>query len=253
MKDAELHRVRDTHQSLYEKYSSSLFMILNIPHFSKIQEAYERMSYCYKYWYSKFLPRHKDSKILDIGCGMGHFIYFLKKMGYTNYLGIDISPEQVAFVKKFITDKVLLIDASTFLNNLENEYDVIVMNDVLEHIPKSDIINFLSLVRKALKDDGIVFIKTVNAANPFNFRGRYIDFTHEIAFTEHSLVQVLKIAGFRVIALFGDECPRPGLKGTLDRFAKKIFFLIMRKLFQLQEINPPNILDKNIIAIASKA
>jgi len=243
----------DEYREAYEKYFSSYFGMVNLPSFSKIQEIYERTAYCYEYWYSRFLPIDKKSKILDIGCGMGHFLYFLKKMKYENHLGIDISPEQVAFVKKFVTDKVLLADAFEFLKDVENEYDLIVLNDILEHIPKSRIIDFLMLIRKALKDNGVVFIKTVNAANPFNLRGRYIDFTHEIAFTEHSLMQVLRIAGFRVVALYGDECPRPGLKGIADRFAKKIFFLIMRKLFQLQEIIPPMILDKNIIAVATKA
>ena len=253
MKDSEWREMQDYRENIYKKYLSSQYLMVNIHILQKIRDAYERMSYCYEYWYSKFLPINKNSKILDIGCGMGHFIHFLKKKGFTNYLGIDISPEQVEFVKKFVTDKVLLADAFKFLKDVENEYDVIVMNDVLEHIPKSHIVNLLMLVRKALKGNGVVFIKTVNAANPFNLRGRYIDFTHEVAFTEHSLVQVLKMAGFRVIALFGNECPRPGLKGVLDRFVKKVFFLIMRKLFQLQGIVPPNILDKDIIAIAAKA
>ncbi|MCC6019383.1 MAG: class I SAM-dependent methyltransferase [Candidatus Verstraetearchaeota archaeon] len=217
-----------------------------------IKKNFEEMRHCYRHWYFKYLPREKDARILDVGCGMGHFLYFLINEGYNNVYGIDISPEEVSFVKKFVTSNVMLIDAFRFLSQRENEFDVIVLNDIIEHFPKNQIVPFLTLVHKALKRGGKCFIKTVNAANPFNLRGRYIDFTHEIAFTERSLLQVLRASGFKVLAMFGDDCPAPGLRGRLQGFAKKIFFLMLRKLFLLQGIPPPAILDRNIIAIAVK-
>jgi hypothetical protein len=48
-----------------------------------------------------------------------------------------------------------------------------------------------------LKPGGKVFIKTPNMENPFNLRSRYMDFSHEVGFTEHSLYEVLSTAGFR--------------------------------------------------------
>lgn len=241
-------------KTLYEKYFSSHFLSINRPLYGRMsfKDYFEELSRCYKYWYGRFLPADKKASILDVGCGMGHFLYFLVKEGYENILGIDISPEQISFVRKYVTDKVLLCDAMKFLEEVETKFDLIVLNDVLEHMLKHNIPRFLTLAHKALSEDGKIFIKTVNASNPFNFRGRYIDFTHEVAFTEHSLVQVLKVAGFEVISVFGDECPATGLRSSLNNFAKKIFFLLMRKAFCLQGIPPPRILDKNLIAIAAK-
>lgn len=78
-------------EQIYDKYITT--------HFGTIheKEAGEFETY-YKYFkknYLKHLPESKESKILDIGCGMGHFLYFLEKEGYKNYLGIDISKENI--------------------------------------------------------------------------------------------------------------------------------------------------------------
>lgn len=237
--------------SLYEKYFSHHFIFANLKEVSLVKQ-YREMARCYKLWYGPFLPKDKSARILDIGCGMGHFLYFLKKEGYSNILGIDISKEQVYFVKKYITENVIEADAFDFLANNQSKFDVIVLNDFLEHIPKANILYFLSLVYRALKEDGRIFIKTVNAANPFNLRGRYMDFTHEVAFTEQSLTQVLRASGFKIVAMFGDHCPGRGVKNRLNSIVRRIFLYMLKRIFILQGIPPPNILEKNIIVIASK-
>ncbi|MDE7131171.1 MAG: hypothetical protein K2O65_05170, partial [Lachnospiraceae bacterium] len=46
--------------------------------------------------------------------------------------------------------------------------------------------------------DGVLVIKTVNAANPFLApAGRYMDFTHETIYDEFSIKDILLIAGFK--------------------------------------------------------
>jgi len=123
---------------------------------------------------------------------MGHFLYFLNKMGYSNFIGIDISPQQVAFVRKYITNNVILADGFDFLKEAirrREHFDIIVLNDVIEHIPKVKILELLKLILNTLKPGGKVFIKTGNMWNPFNLGIRYIDFTHETGFTEDSLYQ----------------------------------------------------------------
>jgi len=179
---------------IYERYLGSLFIRLNIPS----REAFEYMAQCYLDWYGPYLTKNKDARILDFGCGMGHFLYFLKKMSYSNFIGIDISPQQVDFVRKYITNNVILADGFDFLKESLRKgdyFDIIVLNDVIEHIPKVKIPELLQLMFNVLKPGGKVFIKTDNMGNPYNLRSRYMDFTHEIGFTEHSLYEVLYMAG----------------------------------------------------------
>ena len=52
---------------------------------------------------------------------MGHFLYFLKKMGYSNFIGIDISSQQVDFVREYITNNVILADGFDFLKETLRE------------------------------------------------------------------------------------------------------------------------------------
>ena len=40
--------------------------------------------------YLKFLPVDKTARILDIGCGIGHFLAYVKSKNYNNFLGVDI-------------------------------------------------------------------------------------------------------------------------------------------------------------------
>jgi 2-polyprenyl-3-methyl-5-hydroxy-6-metoxy-1,4-benzoquinol methylase len=120
---------------IYERYLELHFIRLNIPS----KEAFEYMARCYLNWYDPYLPKNKDARILDFGCGMGHFLFSLNKMGYNNFVGIDISPQQVAFVRKYITNNVILADGFDFLKEAirrRDYFDIIVLNDVIEHIPK---------------------------------------------------------------------------------------------------------------------
>jgi len=236
---------------IYERYLESVFIRLNIPS----REAFEYMAQCYLDWYGPYL-KNKDARILDFGCGMGHFLYFLKKMSYSNFIGIDISPQQVDFVRKYITNNVILADGFDFLKESLRKgdyFDIIVLNDVIEHIPKVKIPELLKLMFNVLKPGGKVFIKTDNMGNPFNLRTRYMDFTHEIGFTEHSLYEVLYMAGFRKIRVFGtrEPCGR-GIKVWIMRLMNSSFHVFLRSLFRVLLIPPPEILDKNIIAIGEK-
>jgi hypothetical protein len=89
--------------------------------------------------------------------------------------------------------------------------------------------------------------------NPFSLRVRYMDFTHEIGFTEHSLYEVLYMAGFRKIRVFGarEPCGR-GIKAGIMKLMNSSFHIFLRSLFRVLLIPPPKILDKNIIAIGEK-
>ena len=229
--------------NFFEEYFDSIFSHSNV--FSK--KEYEEHFLDYEINYGKFLPKDKDAKILDIGCGAGHFLYFLNKKGYENFQGIDISSQQVDFCKKNISEQVEKADIHDFLENKDNLYDAIAANDLLEHIPKDKTIRFLILANKALKANGVFLIKTPNLGNPFAIFSRYKDFTHTIGFTEKSLYQILWVAGFRNIQI---------LPFQERGFARKAFVglihFFLRKLFWYQGFVAPGILSPVLVAVAKK-
>jgi 2-polyprenyl-3-methyl-5-hydroxy-6-metoxy-1,4-benzoquinol methylase len=70
-----------------------------------IEELSPRMPYTRKVIREHF-PMDRSARILDLGCGHGAFIYFLREAGYTNVVGVDKSPEQVAEAKRLGIDGV---------------------------------------------------------------------------------------------------------------------------------------------------
>ena len=228
---------------LFREYFDSIFGRSNI--FSK--EEYEQHRINHEMNYGKFLPSDRNSRILDIGCGAGHFLYFLKKKGFDNFLGIDISQQQVDFCRKNVSEQVERADALEFLKDRSKSYGMIVANDVLEHIPKDKVIPFLSLIYNALKSSGIFLMKVPNLGNPFAIRLRYVDFTHAVGFTEKSLYQVLWIAGFRNIQIL--PLQEKGFKRRI--FAGTIRFCL-GKLMWHQGFVAPRILTPLLVGVARK-
>lgn len=176
------------------------------------------------------LPKVKSAKILDIGSGAGHFLKFIDEYGYENYIGVDVSREQIDFCRKNVTKKALLIkDLSTYLQNNKNTFDFILMNDVIEHLEKEEIIDTLLLVFDALKRNSSVLIKTENLKNRWGSAVRYMDFTHTVGFTEESIRQVLLISGFKKINIRTEIHPAHDIKSIM-RLLLKFFFEFFYRL-----------------------
>jgi 2-polyprenyl-3-methyl-5-hydroxy-6-metoxy-1,4-benzoquinol methylase len=224
-------------------------------HFAKMnspsKEAFESIARHYLEWYGGFLPPDKNAKILDVGCGMGHFLYFLEAEGYKNYCGIDSSAEQVQFVRKNLTSRVIVADIFDYLN-ASGSFEVIVANDVLEHIPKDRTLELLTLAHDSLERGGFLFIKTPNMSNPFSMRFRYIDFTHEVGFTEESLRQVLRASGFQEIQIKGGSYVVQSFKSRLGKLGEQIAHKMLKQSFILQGYGLPGILDAHLIAVSER-
>lgn len=233
----------------FDEYMDSIFSL----GVKLTPEEFERGAADYEAMYGRFLPASMDAAILDAGSGAGHFLYFLKKKGYSNFTGIDMSPQQVDFCKKNISEKVILADAFNYLGDKSGTFDLISLNDVLEHIPKDNVIPLLSLLRASLKVGGKLILKTPNLGNFFSVYTRYKDFTHEAGFTERSLRQVLWLAGFREMEVFGPEVLYAGgLKGGLQRTAVSFIRFLLQKSFWYQGYVAPEILTPLLAAAAVK-
>ena len=241
--------MKEIREKLFDEYFSSIFSHSNV--FSK--KEYNNAFLQFELNYGNYIPLQKDAKILDIGCGTGHFLYYLEKKGYNNFLGIDISPQQINFCRKNVSKHVEIADAFEFLKDKKNIYDAIVANDLLEHIPKGEIIKFLKLTNEALKSEGVFCMKTPNMGNPFTIYLRYKDFTHEAGFTDMSLYQVLWTAGFQDIQILPYKIYiHRSLKSFIGLKLAKIISFIIIKLFQIQGFVAPKILTPLLTGVARK-
>lgn len=209
--------------SIKEGYMT-YFVELNEP----TKEKYKIAAASYKSNFKNFFSSDKNSKILDIGCGMGHFLYYLKNEGYTNFKGINIGKSQISFCKKYIDDNVEEADVFEYLKHNNHKYDVIVMNDVLEHIAKVNVVELMKNMHNALKQDGKVIIKTPNMSNPFGLVSRYQDFTHETGYNEYSLMYIINASGFKKISLYPEFYGKLGFSRRIMNFIRSFIYQIFR-------------------------
>jgi 2-polyprenyl-3-methyl-5-hydroxy-6-metoxy-1,4-benzoquinol methylase len=103
------------------------------------------------------VPFIKDGKILDIGCGSGGFLNWMKSYGWHTY-GCDINDTAC--------ERARTRGLDIFWGQLEEAkypdkfFDVITMNDVLEHIPSPS--RVLCECYRILKEDGLLIVNLPN-------------------------------------------------------------------------------------------
>jgi SAM-dependent methyltransferase len=162
----------------------------------------------YYRWYTKnWLPESPLAPALDIGCGSGQFLYFLRGQGYRDVTGIDLDRDQVAIGQALGLD-TRLADAREFLAASEQSYGLISMLDILEHFRRDELFPLLEAVSAHLAPGGRLIASVPNGESPEAARAIYADITHEIAFTPTSLGELFFCHGLRVKDL-RDPWPAP--------------------------------------------
>lgn len=239
----------DYREKFYQKYvsvnTSHLYGEFSI-------EDIKRQFPVWRKYFSKFLPNNKEAVIVELGCGNGGLIYWLKKLGYKNVLGVDASIEQIKYAKKLGITDIIHNNLIDFLRD-KNEYcDIIFLRDVLEHFNKEEIMNIMSLVYKSLNKGGKIIIQTPNGTGVFGSRYRCQDFTHEISFSENSLRQVLFINNFLDLEFYETAPVIHGLKSFIRAILWKIMRLGLQLYLLIETGSSEKILTQNIIVVGSK-
>ncbi len=113
-----------------------------------------------------------DSKttVLEIGCGEAGNLKPFVDLGCM-VTGIDLSYSKIEQAKKFYSthknrDNIELICEDIYnIEHSEKKYDIIIMRDVIEHIPNQE--KFMGFVKNFLTDRGKFFLSFPPWQNPF--------------------------------------------------------------------------------------
>ena len=182
------------------------------------------------------IPELKDlptnTKVLELGCGMGGFAHICKLLGITDYSGVDLSGEEIQLCKKdFLKYKFYKWDIIEFLKVNKLKYDVIFMSQVFEHLTLEEAETILPLIYDHLSKDG-VFINSMPNANSYYNAGQcmFNDITHQRIYNQISFSQLLKLQGFNNFAHRPDYCGRNAFEHFVHKTYLKLFELHLKLL-----------------------
>jgi 2-polyprenyl-3-methyl-5-hydroxy-6-metoxy-1,4-benzoquinol methylase len=116
-------------------------------------------------------------KVLDIACGSGYGSKFLAESGASEVVGFDCDAEIVAENQKNNSLKNLIYKEGSAIDIPvgEKEFDIAVSFETIEHLKAEDQEKFVSELKRAVSDEGLVLISTPNLVisnnkNPYHIK-----------------------------------------------------------------------------------
>ncbi|HET7027911.1 MAG TPA: class I SAM-dependent methyltransferase [Candidatus Limnocylindrales bacterium] len=118
-------------------------------------------------WLERFGLR-PGMDVLEIGCGVGTQTELIAKRlaGSGTLTSIDLSPRSIELARSRLSGlpNIRLIVGDAVELSLDETFDVVVLPDVIEHIPIDEHMKLFGKVRRMLRDTGWAFI---HMPNPF--------------------------------------------------------------------------------------
>jgi cyclopropane fatty-acyl-phospholipid synthase-like methyltransferase len=156
--------------------------------------------------------------VLDVGCGQGVFLRYLKHRGFGDVVGLDDDES----VRAALADvegpgfAVEIADAEAYVDRVRGRrrFDRIVLLDILEHMEIDRCVGLLDRMHGVLGAGGRIVIRVPNATSPWGLRMHFDTFDHVTAFSPGRLRELAALGGYRVTAL----------KGEISGKRRKLFF-----------------------------
>ncbi|MHC8508514.1 MAG: class I SAM-dependent methyltransferase [Rhodospirillales bacterium] len=164
---------------------------------------------------------------LEIGCGTGLFLAYLKAKGAADITGIDQDENLAAHLADGAAAHFTRADVWDYLARPESagRFDRICMFDVLEHFTLEDAVRLLGAVKAALKPGGRMIVRVPNPASPWGGQYQFADLTHKTAYTPASLRQLALACGLQPVGFHAQNEGSPArlmTEALLHGFLKRV-------------------------------
>jgi cyclopropane-fatty-acyl-phospholipid synthase len=110
----------------------------------------------------KKLKLQPGQNILDVGCGWGSFIKFAAEKYKAHCVGITVSKEQAVLGRRLCAGLPVEIRLQDY-REVDEKFDHIVSLGMFEHVGAKNYGEYMKVIRRALKDDGLFLLQTIGA------------------------------------------------------------------------------------------
>jgi ubiquinone/menaquinone biosynthesis C-methylase UbiE len=154
-----------------------------------------------RHWYHRGMERlsaallgdRLSGALLDAGCGTGGFLRFARSLGsFDRLCGVDVSAEAIELAREELPDAELHVGPLTAVPFEDASFDLVTLNDVLQHIEEREVEASLRELRRVLKPAGALLLRTNGGRTGSRPR------TDWRLYTRAELVAELKRGGFNV-------------------------------------------------------
>lgn len=131
-------------------------------------------------------------RILDAGCGTGGFLRWALDAGaFASAAGVDIGAAAIELARERVPEADLRTSALRSLPFDDRSFDLVVTNDVLQHVPEDDVAESVKELRRVLAHGGTLLVRTNGSRS---LRRERDDWR---AYDRATLVETLEEGGFR--------------------------------------------------------
>jgi SAM-dependent methyltransferase len=107
------------------------------------------------------LAGRMGGSVLDAGCGTGGFLAWAAASGaFTRLCGVDISAEAIELARETVPSADLRVAPLDRIPFGDAEFDLVVSNDVLQHVPEASLDTSLKELRRVLRPGGTLLVRT---------------------------------------------------------------------------------------------
>lgn len=208
--------------------------------------------------YKNVRENNREIKILDLGCGNGRLLDFLKEKDYwnnINYTGLDPSSKLMQICQenykyeniKFIIndgihiEKYLAEKTGELPNTIDAGFDIVISLAVLHHVPQEHQDQWLQQVYNVTKDDGSLILSVWQLAPNLELKLEdKADSVHKKINNKEYIMGFAQYADIRYIYNFGMD--------ELGDLLLKNGFKIISQVVEER----PNSENRNLIFVCSK-
>jgi SAM-dependent methyltransferase len=106
----------------------------------------------------------RDQSLLDAGCGTGGFLAWAGGLGsFSKLAGFDVSAEAVELARTRLPEAELAVAPVALIPFPAAAFDVVTLNDVLQHVHEDEVAQSLGELRRVLAPEGALLVRTNGA------------------------------------------------------------------------------------------